>query len=287
VLARFRSAPRASIVFRCALAVVAWCTMVNGPCGWVVTPCDSCCTQALNDLGPLRPALEAMTTRILWSATGKRYGLCETTLRPCRRNCGSFWGGLPFPTRISGDWVNIPCGSCVGACGCNVLSEFIAENVESVVAVKVDGVDLGPAETVAVYDRRRLVRVDGDWWPTCQDLAATDDETGTWSVTVEQGEPVPEGGGFVGGILLCELAKACTSDPECRLPQRIQTITRQGVTVGFQDKFENLSDLRTGLFEVDLWIEAARTTKYAGASVSSIDVPRPAVLTWPLPETSV
>src|SRR3982750_4494226 len=107
------------------------------PCDWDVTECESCCTAALDTLGdPVRDALAAQAAWFLWAATGKQYGLCETVLLPCRRECWSSWGGLPFPTRIAGDWVNLTCGSCTGSCGCSVLSEFIAEDISEVVAIR-------------------------------------------------------------------------------------------------------------------------------------------------------
>lgn len=256
---------------------------MSQPCGWDPSVCKDCCTAALEGLDPdTLAALSAQAVQFLWAATGKRYGLCEKILRPCRRECNSFWGGLPFPLRISGEWINISCGSCRGRCGCSVLSDFIADNVQSVTGVMIDGESLDPADTVIVYNRRQIVRADNAHWPRCQNLALPDTESGTWSVTVMQGEPVPAGGETMAGILLCELAKACTGDDSCRLPRRVQTITRQGVTVGFQDMFEGLGNMRTGLWEVDAWIESARTTLGRGASISSIDAPRPSVQTWPV-----
>lgn len=255
------------------------------PCGWSATPCESCCSEALQTLDDaVVEVLSAQAVSILWAATGRQYGLCETVLRPCRRNCGSYWGGLPTPMRVSGEWLNIGCNTCASACGCTTVSEFIAENVEEVVAVNIDGDELDPFDTVLVYDRRRIVRSDGGSWPACQNLSAPDDELGTWSVTVLQGTPIPAGGEVMAGLLLCELAKACVNDDSCRLPRRIQNITRQGVSINFADVFESIGAMRTGLFEVDLWIESARTTMGSGASVSSVDLPRPSVLTWPLPE---
>lgn len=257
------------------------------PCGWEATPCESCCTTELDALDPaVREVLEAQAVWILWAATGKQFGLCERVLRPCRRECGSYWGGLPVPMRVGGDWINMTCGSCRGSCGCSVLSEFVADNVVSIEAVNVDGEELDPATDVLVYDYRRVVRADGGSWPTCQNLSAPDGEDGTWSVTVLQGRPVPPGGEVMAGILLCELAKACAGSEDCRLPKRVQNITRQGVSINFEDVFASLGQLRTGLFEVDLWIESARSTMGMEASISSIDVPKPSVLTWPTGESS-
>lgn len=259
---------------------------MNTPCGWEATPCKDCCTDALDALEPaVKEVLSAMAVSILWSATGKQFGLCEVVLRPCRRECGSYWGGLPTPARVGGEWVNLTCGTCTGGCGCSTVSEFIAENVASIVSVNVDGEELDPLTDVLVYDNRRVVRADGGVWPACQNLSAPDGEDGTWSVTVLQGTPVPAGGETMAGILLCELAKACTGDDGCRLPKRIQSVTRQGISMNFADVWDSIGQQRTGIFEVDLWIEAARSTAHRGASISSLDLPRPSVLTWPTGES--
>jgi hypothetical protein len=105
---------------------------------------------------------------------------------------------------------------------------------------------------------------------------------GAWSITVGQGREVPVGGAFVAGILACEFAKACVGSSDCRLPRRVQTITRQGVTVAFQDLFEGLDNLRTGLWEVDAFIESNRQAKWMSPTITSPDVPRPAEQTWPV-----
>lgn len=253
------------------------------PCNWTATPCADCCTEALDRLDDtVQAVLANQAVWTLWAATGKKFGLCETVLRPCRRECWSSWGGLPFPTRINGDWLNLSCGSCAGSCGCSVLSEFIAEDVDSIVAISIDGENHIPCDTAQVFDRRRIVRTDGEQWPMCQNLGAPIGSEGTWSVTVMQGLPVPAGGEIMAGILLCELAKACVGDSDCRLPKRLQTISRQGETMVFADQFENIDQIRTGLYEVDLWIEAARRDLYQGSTITSPDLPKPSVLTWPL-----
>lgn len=250
------------------------------PC-WPVEPCDDCCTGALESLPEhQRDALEGMAAFLLWKATGSRLGVCEETYRPCRIECGPT-GGLPTPQRVNGDWLNMSCGSCRGKCGCDSVSEVIIPNTDSVVRVRVDGVELDPEDTVAVYDRRRIVRTDGLPWPACQNLGSVDGP-GTWSITVMRGTPLPSGAGFVAGILLCELAKACTGDDSCRLPRRVQTITRQGVTIGFQDQFESLGEMRLGIWEIDAFIEASRTSIFRQPTITSPDRPRPSQLTWPV-----
>ena len=267
--------------------------MTTGPCAWTVEVCESCCTDAVSGLDPgLVESAHAWAVDFLWRATGKQFGLCEQTYRPCRRECGdTTWNGafgLPFwPGKtVGGSWVNMSCGSCPGACHCGgTISEVYLPGTYAVTGIVVDGQSLDPLATVLVYDSSRIIRSDGGAWPDCQDLSARSDAVsgvaGTWELTVLQGIPVPAGGALAAGILACEFLKRCISDDTCRLPQRIQTITRQGVTVGFQDTFEGLSDLRTGLWEVDAFLEAARSTRWQAPTIGSPDVPDHPQLTFP------
>jgi len=251
--------------------------MTDAPCGWDAEPCEDCCTAAQQS--SLWPILSGMAVNFLWKATGKQYGLCERTYRPCREDCGSYWGSLPFPARVNGQWVNLTCG-CLRGCSCSNADFVNIPNTDSVVAVNIGGEALAPTGNVVVYNRQFVARVDGFLWPTCQNLNAPLGEPDTWSITVMEGKPVPDGGEWIAGVLACELSKACANDSTCRLPRRVQTITREGVTVGFQDRFETLADLRTGVWEVDAWIESNRTTRWRDAAIVSVDRPRARTVTW-------
>lgn len=263
--------------------------MAQSPCLDVdlVDVCDDCCDDTLTGMDPARADLiKRMALYYLWVATGRQFGLCERTFRPCRIDCRNLTGlyGPIYPSipyRLNGDWFNLSCGKCPGSCGCDMVSEVFIQGTHSIVNIREDGIDYpDPVDIAAVYDYERIIRTDGMEWPACQNLSQVDG-IGTWSITIMQGKDWPDGLGVVAGILACELAKACTGAP-CRLPQRIQTITRQNVTIGFQDRFEGLALLHTGLWEVDAFIEATRFTGFGQASVVSPDWTSPAQLTWPL-----
>jgi len=261
---------------------------MTGPCGWEATPCEDCCEQTITDLGPeMWATMQQLAVFVLWKATGEAYGLCENTYRPCRRDCSGSYGwpfGTPWiPWRINDQWINLSCSSCPGECGCGgAVSEIRLPSVEAVTGIRVDGVDLVPEDTVAVYNRRRIVRIDGEQWPGCQNLASKDG-IGTWSVKVLQGLPVPAGGEMLAGTLACELGKMCLGANDCRLPSNWSTIARQGLTIVARESAD-IAALRTGIDEIDLWIEAARSAMYRGPSITSPDRPRPAQMTWPVVE---
>jgi hypothetical protein len=115
-------------------------------------------------------------------------------------------------------------------------------------------------------------------------MAAATTEANTWQVSYTKGTPVPEGGQVAAGVLACELAKGATNDRTCQLPQRVQTIARQGVTVQLLDSFDDVEKGRTGIWLVDSWV-ASVTQPKRGGSVYSVDIPNPRhrTTTWSAP----
>lgn len=253
--------------------------------------CDECCNLDMDQIDPyLREMAASWAANFLYVATGRQYGGCPRTYRPCREKCGpvqNCCGGYsgsgvsrPFKLPYSTDWVNITCGTCRKGCQCSEVSEVRLPDVGAVLNVRIDGVDYDPCGMVAVYDKTRVVRTDGGQWPICQELGRIDGP-GTWSITVLEGRCVPDGAALITGMLMCEFIKSCLHRDDCQLPRRIQTLTRQGVTLGFNDSFENLGIMRTGIWEIDAWIEQGRYAGSATPSIISPDMVRHTELTWP------
>jgi len=231
-------------------------------------PCADWPVQWTCDVATLNPAVTgvavASATETLWSLTGQRFGLCEVTLRPCRRDCfdGSFFDDVgppgtgarsyPQPALIGGQWFNLTCGSC-SDCACSTVSEaLLPAPVHSIVEVLIDGTPLVTG-AYRVDNNRLLVRTDGGRWPRCNDLSRADTEEGTWSVTAQFGEEPPEGAALAMGELACEIAKAADGQ-DCRLPAGVQQLVRQGVTISYPDVGELFAKGRTGLYLVDMFV---------------------------------
>lgn len=204
-------------------------------------------------------------SQLVWALTGRQFGVCEVTIRPCRRCANEcclpqFTGdslsyGYPwYPFhQADGTWINIAC-PCENECSCTKLCEILLPSpVCSVEEVLIDGVIIDPA-TYRVDDFRKLVRVGDECWPRCNNLTLPDSEEGTWSVTLTYGKPIPEIVRLAAAEFAGELIKGCMGGP-CKLPQRLSTITRQGVTVSFLDSFDMLQGGLTGLYLVDLAIK--------------------------------
>ena len=206
-----------------------------------------------------------MASEVLWALTARRFGLCNITLRPCRRGCfnpvwggsGNWWeyGTYPTPALVGGLWYNITCGSCDDGCSCTRVSDVMLPGpVYEVGLVKVDGVTLVKNVDYRLDDYRRLVRLGGQEWPLCNDLNLADDQPNTWSVTFSQGEPVPRLGQIAVGILATEFAKMLICDASCALPKPVQSLSRQGINLTFLDPNEVFADGRTGLYVPDMFI---------------------------------
>lgn len=251
-----------------------------GACNpWPVRwPCDVSCQSAAATGQAVQFA-----TDIVWALSGRQFGTCEVTLRPCRDECyDTPWAGgvEPWPgthgvgpALIAGLWYNIVCSVCTGTCSCTSVSEVtLPAPVLSIIEVRVDGTIL-PTGSYRLDDSRKLVRLDGDVWPRCNDLNLDHTQLDTWSVTAEYGQPVPEGGMWAVGEVACELLKAFTGE-DCRLPRNITQLVRQGVTIQYPDMNQLFSRGLTGLYLADMWISSVNPNRLAARSRTySVDRP--------------
>lgn len=209
--------------------------------------------QAAYDLALLqRNDAEDIAVHVLWALSGRQFGACETTVRPCPTYAQGFGYGPFMLTLDAGHWLNWPCG-CVGSCavsGARVV--HLPGPVVDVVAVTVAGAVLDPSEYQ--LEGNALYRKSGAAWPS-QDLGRPLDEPGTWSVKYRRGHPVPPGVDKLAGQLAREFIAACDDEDTCRLPRTVMATTRRGVSHQF-DPTKILAAGKTGLTEVDLWLSA-------------------------------
>lgn len=218
-----------------------------GDCLWPITP-------GCFDMDAFEPSVieraKVLATATLRSLTAYRVGGCPRTVRPCSASSLHLTSPLDASIWEHGEWLNNGC-ACTDACGCRALSEVVlSAPVGEIHEVRVDGVVLDPS--TYRLDGARLVRTDGQAWPTSQDLTLPDTEPGTFSVTYLPGYKVDALGTIAAGVLTHEYAKAC-SGGHCRLPAGVTQIARQGITMEVgADAFPNQ---RTGIREVDVFIE--------------------------------
>lgn len=241
-------------------------------CSWpVIYTCAAGSELSESELA-VQEWTEQMSIEILWAASGRRFGLCTSTYRPCTRSAcvegpmidawsllgrGGWFTWDPWAGSI---FALVNCG-CVGSCECSSVEAFDLwhKRVRAVSEVIIDGVVLDPANYR--LSKNRLIRTDGERWPVCQDANVAAGEVGSMTVTVVHGRPTPMGGRISAGILASELRKACQGDEDCELPRRTQSVTRAGVNVTFLDPMTFLTEGRTGLYEVDAWLHAVNPNR--------------------------
>lgn len=261
------------------------------------------CSSLAGLSSSMEPMVTQMATTFLWNATRQQFGTVTMSVRPCRENgipwstyrgarptsfqipwYGTYgaWGSPVNPALIGGQWFNLPCGSCGDRCSCDWVEKILLPGpVASIGQILLNGAVLDPS-VYRVDNGHQLVRLDGTQWPMCQNMAgnpATDPNT--FEVTYDIGVPVPVGGQIAAGVLACQMAKAVCRSSSCELPQRIQTITRNGVTVAMLNQYDELyKELTTGLWIVDSWV-ASINRRRGGARVASVDRPSIRRTTWP------
>lgn len=262
------------------------------------------------DSGIDQATFEAVAVENLWNWTGRIFGTRNVAVRPVRFPKpwapSSFEGLGPWPVNpgygsghsvvgfnlgywspvlIGAAWTEIFCGTCGKAeCYCRgdaVKTISLPGPVVEVTKVTVDG-DVLPASAYWLRNRRWLERVDGQPWPFWQDLNLAPSADNTWEVEYVKGVEVPMGGRVAAGALAEQLALAAAGDKGCKLPKRIQTVTREGVTIGMLDPFAQtksssrasveIPKVDTGIWEIDSWMAGVNMPR-PYASVRSVDVP--------------
>jgi hypothetical protein len=255
-------------------------TFVDGPCE--VWPVLWPCPMSAEVMAVTGVALQAATD-LLWVRSGRRFSLCTTTMRPCRADCEDdlyrydgwwAWPTYPRPRFYQGVWTNVVCGLCSNGCSCSRVSHVrLPTPVSSITSVVIDGQSL-PASAYQLYDYRDLIRQDGGEFPRCNNLSVPNGSPGTWSVTAVYGEGVPTLGQIAVGELAFEIARALACDNSCQLPQPVQQLTRQGVSMSFLDPNEVFASGRIGLRMTDLFLSTYNPDGLrAQARVYSVDHP--------------
>jgi hypothetical protein len=210
-------------------------------------------------------------TDILYTLSGRQFpGACERTLRPVARPVAwTIREWTSYLRSVSGDWAtwSDTWGACMGgmhnSCRNPPQIDLGIFPIRAIVQVKING-EVIPADEYRVDNGRLLTRVRPTissqptvrWgWPTCQDFTLPDTELNTFSVDVQYGMDPPVSGVAAANALAAELAKAHANKPN-RLPARLTSITRQGVSMAVVDPMQFLEKGLTGVYEADIFIKS-------------------------------
>jgi hypothetical protein len=214
---------------------------------------------------PLSPhaddAIEAASF-VLYMLSGRKYGGVRTvTEEYCQLGTSQFGvgyghqnrmmlpgsGGYPmaFPVleegaitnRFWGDW-----SSCA-SCGCLHMLRLRGGPILSVQAMY-SGESAISLDDVVIYDYSYVAVYPGRCWDTC----------GNVEVTYTYGAPPPALGRLAAIALADQYLLAMAGSEDCMLPQRVTSISRQGMSWTLLDPQDFLDKGRTGIYQVDLFL---------------------------------
>lgn len=215
-----------------------------------------------------------IATDVLWAATGRRWRgeslTGEAVLRAAPPRPGE--GGWAYHR----SWGHCACYAGVGILGGPRWADapfghheparvrLPHSDVTAVLSVTIDGA----AFTGWRLDGAWLTRTDGRGWPECHDRSI---------VTYLYGRPPPAAGRALAALFAVELGRSMSEDPdqECGLPQRTQSVSRQGISIEMLDPMTFLERGKTGVYAVDVWTQAVNPHGRAqAAAVWSPDLAR-------------
>jgi len=222
-------------------------------------------------------ALEAAQTAsyLMWAMSGRKFtGTTTVTERyvcakrayrlgPSSKN---YYGVL-----IAGEVYNIPITDF------QEYAELVSDGLSPESRIKLRGRPVTKIHSVRTRDGRILDEssyylVDHS---TLQAAAGVPWTPCNVEVTYTYGAEPPMAGKMAARTLAIEFAKLWAGDDDCALPQRITSISRQGVSYTLLDSQDFIEEVRTGLYAVDLFLKTVNPDKAkARAKVFSPDQPR-------------
>jgi hypothetical protein len=214
-------------------------------------------------------------SNILWTMSGRKYsGTVTTTERYFTSMDAYRYGGLSaknfFPNIVHGEIYNIPSedwqDSAFESDGSSTFSRIRLRGkpVREVHLVRsLYTGDIVSNDSYYVGDHSTIVAYQGTPWPP-----------GHVEVTYTYGAMPPIAGRKAAMILAVELIKLWSGD-DCALPDRVTSISRQGVSYTILDNQDFLENFRTGIYAIDLFLKMANPAKaLAPSKVFSPDIPR-------------
>lgn len=131
-------------------------------CGWSFNDendCANCLSKIAGKEALFQSAVNS-AAEILYALSGRQFGLCEISLRPCRRACteGSGYGGTPWtPKLVDGEWMNLKCGACKTDCSCTEVCDFVLPaRAYDIIEINLNG-EILPPTAYRIDNQRRLV----------------------------------------------------------------------------------------------------------------------------------
>jgi hypothetical protein len=212
---------------------------------------------------------------LLWAMSGRKY-TGETTVTE-RYTCTLRNNRLGPSTKTNsavlfgGDVYNIPSGDY------DEYSELTADGMSPDSRIRLRGRPVTKIHAIrnrlgSIIDPSNYYLVDHS---TIHIKAGTPWTPCNTEVTYSYGTPVPAVGKMAARTLAIEFMKLWSDDETCQLPQRVTSVSRQGVSYTILDNQEFIEELRTGLYVIDLFLKTVNPDNARRKSkVFSPDQPR-------------
>jgi len=212
---------------------------------------------------------------LLWAMSGRKYtGVTTVTERyTCvlRNNRMGPSTKTNSPILFGGDVYNIPSGDY------DEYSELTADGMSPESRIRLRGRPVTKIHAIRnrlgdIIDPSNYYLVDHS---TIHIKAGTPWTPCNTEVTYSYGTPVPIAGKMAARKLAIEFCRLWNGDEMCELPQRVTSVSRQGVSYTILDNQEFIDELRTGLYEIDLFLKVTNPDNARRKSkVFSPDQPR-------------
>jgi hypothetical protein len=233
--------------------------------------------EELGDYGNEEFSYEAAkaASNLLWAMSGRKYsGVTTVTERyVCAQRSYRLGASSRtyHPVLLDGDIYNIPTEEFDDFS--DIVSDGMSPNsriklrgrpVTKVHAIRTRTGEIIDPSTYYLVDHSTIQAAAGVPWTPCN-----------IEVTYSYGVYPPTMGKMAARTLAIEFVKLWTGDDDCALPQRVTSISRQGVSYTLLDSQDFIDDLRTGIYAVDLFLKSVNPDKArAKARVFTPDVPR-------------
>lgn len=136
-------------------------------------------------------------------------------------------------------------------CWADPVPVTLVAPVQRVRWVMIDGSVLTPS-AYRLMDNNKLLRIDGEAWPACQDLTRTLSETNTFAVRYSFGSPVDELTRRAVADTAAELIKMTQPDTTSRrMPPNVRSSNASGVSLSMQDRNQLIRELGSYLESVN------------------------------------
>jgi len=216
-----------------------------------------------------------VASNLLWAMSGRKYTgetiVTERYTCTLRNNRMGPSDRTNSPVLFGGDVYNIPSGDY------DEYSELTADGLSPDARIRLRGRPV--TKIISMRNKNGTVLDPSSYYLV--DHSTIHIKAGTpWTpcnveITYQYGIPVPTAGKMAARKLAIEFARLWSGDEMCELPQRVTSVSRQGVSYTILDNQEFIDELRTGLYEIDLFLKTVNPDNARRKSkVFSVDTPR-------------